>query len=232
MGNNIPKIGTSDIVGCYVGNNEVEKIYLGSDIIYEKSVTPTEKTYTWNFNTTYGNPVNTDGAISGFSALDMLVISNPVVTTTDFEMLFDIVTGRGSSWQIITCSTDATAPAYYKTPKLNLESDGKFSFYCSNAQNPTQNDTALISNISYQDDTNYRLLITIRNGTATLNIKDSNNTLIDSVSTQSSGIIWNYDMYVGGRYGETNNYFKGIFNSNKSYIKVNGNLISNITENT
>lgn len=36
MGSNIPKIGTSDIVGCYVGDTEIEKVYLGSDIIYEK----------------------------------------------------------------------------------------------------------------------------------------------------------------------------------------------------
>lgn len=232
MGSNIPKIGTSDIVGCYVGGTEIEKVYLGSDVIYEKSVTPTEKTYTWNFDTTYGNPINNGGVISGFGALDMFVINNPIVTTADFEMLFDIVTGQGSSFQIITCSTDAYAPAFYKTPRLSLDSDGKFSFYCSNSQNPTQNDTTLISNITYQDNTNYILLITIKDGVATLDVKDSNNVLIDSVSTQSSGIIWNYDMYIGGRYEETNNYFKGVFNSNKSYIKVNGNLISNITENT
>lgn len=36
MESNIPKIGTNDIVGCYLGSTEVEKIYLGSNIIYEK----------------------------------------------------------------------------------------------------------------------------------------------------------------------------------------------------
>jgi hypothetical protein len=225
-------IGDSEIQAVRLGDTEVSKIYIGNSIIYEKSVTPTGKTYTWNFNNTFGNPINNEGVISGFSETDMFEIYNPRVTTTDFEMLFDIVTGQGSSWQLITCSTNAYAPDFYKVPSLQCGSDGKFVFYCSNAQTPTQYDTILKSNITYQDDTNYKLLITIRNGIATLDIKDSNNTLIDSVSTQSSGIIWNYGMYVGGRFGENNNYFKGIFNSNKSYIRVNGNLISNITENT
>lgn len=232
MGSNIPKIGTSDIAGCYVGNTEIEKIYLGSNVIYEKSVTPTEKTYTWNFDITYGNPINNEGAISGFSGLDMFVINNPVVTTADFEMLFDIVTGQGSSYQVITNSVDNYDPDVYKAPRVALTSGGNFRFYCSNDKNPTQFNTKLTSNITYQDSTNYRLLMTIRNGIATLDVKDSNNILIDSVSTQSSGIIWNKNIYVGGLYGETNNYFKGVFNSNKSYIKVNGNLISNITENS
>lgn len=36
MGSNMPKIGTSDIAGCYLGNTEIEKVYLGGNVIYEK----------------------------------------------------------------------------------------------------------------------------------------------------------------------------------------------------
>ena len=222
-------IGDSNIQAVKLGDTGISKMYIGNTLIYGYDK-PAESTYTWSFDTTYGNPVNNGGVISGFSSTDVLAINNPVVTTTDFEMLFDIVTGQGSSLQYLILSENNYAPDFYVAPNAYLYSDGKFHFACSNSQNPSQYDTNLTSNIIYQDDTNYRILITIRNGVATLEIKDSNDILIDSASTQSSGIIWNYNAYIGGNYG-ADSYFKGIFNSNKSYIKVNGNLISNITKN-
>ena len=222
-------IGDSNIQAVKLGDVDISKMYIGDTLIYGNNE-PAGSIYTWNFDTTYGNPVNNGGVISGFSSADVLAINNPVVTTTDFEMLFDIVTGQGNSLQYLILSESQYAPDFYAAPNVYLSSDSKFHFACSNSQNPSQYDTKLTSNIIYQDNTNYRILITIRNGVATLEIKDSNDILVDSVSSQSSGITWNYNAYIGGNYG-ANSYFKGIFNSNKSYIKVNGNLISNITKN-
>ena len=222
-------IGDSNIQAVKLGDVDISKMYIGDTLIYGNNE-PAGSIYTWNFDTTYGNPVNNGGVISGFSSADVLAINNPVVTTIDFEMLFDIVTGQGNSLQYLILSESQYAPDFYAAPNVYLSSDSKFHFACSNSQNPSQYDTKLTSNIIYQDNTNYRILITIRNGVATLEIKDSNDILVDSVSSQSSGITWNYNAYIGGNYG-ANSYFKGIFNSNKSYIKVNGNLISNITKN-
>lgn len=223
-------IGDSNIQAVKLGDVDISKMYIGDTLIYG-SDEPTESIYNWSFDATYGNPVNNGGVISGFSSTDVLAINNPVVSTTDFEMLFDIVTGQGSSNQYLIRSESSFIPDFYNAPNTYLYSNGKFCFCCSNSQNPSQYDTILTSNVTYQDNTNYRILITIRNGVATLDIKDNNDILIDTVSAQSSGITWNYNTYICGAYGESS-YFKGVFNSNKSYIKINGNLISNITENT
>lgn len=60
MGSNIPKIGASDIAGCYIGDTEIEKIYLGSNIIYEKSVTPTVNGMSIDLNKSY---IKIDGSL-------------------------------------------------------------------------------------------------------------------------------------------------------------------------
>lgn len=37
MGSNIPKIGSTDILGCYLGNSEISKMYIGDTLIYDNS---------------------------------------------------------------------------------------------------------------------------------------------------------------------------------------------------
>lgn len=243
MGSNIPKIGTNDIVGCYVGNNEVEKIYLGSDIIYEKSVTPTEKTYTWNYelvgDSSYQVHVE-DQVISNLTYYSYIKLPNKfgVLYPDTLEAVFYFNTGNLSTWsdwksfelRLLSNGND-------NSPSISMRAikSGMYSFW--NMTNTSSSFKSKSSpNDSIADNTNYRISMAYdkSTGNATVelyNVDTDTSVYSGTISVGDAYIYTGDDLIVGVSSNEPAVNGMSI-DLNKSYIKVNGNLIQDITENT
>lgn len=246
MGSNIPKIGTSDIAGCYVGDTEIEKIYLGSNVIYEKSVTPTEKTYTWNYelegDSRYQVNVQ-DGIISNLTSRSYIKLPSTLrktYTPTTFEAVFYFNTGNLSTWSdwmpfdlnLLVNSTGSSPSLRMAAIKTNMH--GFASMY-SGTSSPYQKSISTQNDI-LTDNTNYRMSMIYDKSTSVSNFILFN---VDTGMEIYNGSFNVPDAFiVSSNYlivGNTNNSpaVNGMsINLNKSYIKVNGNLIQDITENT
>lgn len=230
MGSNIPKIGASDIEGCYLGSDEIEKVYLGSDLIYEKSVTPTEPSYTWTFDSVFGSPTNVGGVYSGFSTSDYLQIYTKNVTTTDIEFNLNFTTGSTISWQSLFTSSGEYAPEFYMAPQIQIGTNGKITFRASDTSSPSGWGVNISSNVTLSPETNYTFNAILNSGTLTCKLMDSSNNIIDTFSDSISEIAWYYNVNIGTGSTISTAHFEGSLNTKKSYIKINGNLISNITQ--
>lgn len=245
MGSNIPKIGTSDIVGCYIGNTEIEKVYLGSDAIYEKSVTPTEKTYTWNYelvgDSSYQVNVQ-DGIISNLTSKSYITLPSTLrktYTPTTFEAVFYFNTGDLSTWGIysfglnlLTNSTGSSPSLRMAATKTNMQ--GYASMY-SGTSSPYQKSISTPNDI-LTDNTNYRMSMIYDKSTSVSNF------ILFNVDTEMEIYNGSFNVpdavIIASNYlivGKTDNSpaVNGMsIDLNKSYIKIDGSLIQDITENT
>jgi hypothetical protein len=242
MGSNIPKIGTSDIVGCYLGDTEIEKVYLGSNVIYEKSVTPTEKTYTWNYklvgNSTYQVHVE-DQVISNLTYYSYIKLPNKfgVVNPNTLEAVFYFNTGDLSTWGVYSFELCLLTTGKGSSPSISMRAtkSGMYSFW--NMTNTSGRFKSKSSpNDSIADNTNYKMLMNYD--------KSTGNAIVELYNIDTDTSVYNGTISVGDAYlSSADDLIVGISDNtpavngmsidlNKSYIKVNGNLIQDIAENT
>lgn len=159
MGSNIPKIGTSDIVGCYVGDTEIEKVYLGDSIIYEKSVTPTELIG----YTTVGTITDNGGLISNFSATNYAVLPerfDPQGEPFEINIRLHIHSDPSNGYYNILGSDNSSwTPAFFRR---NVDQYGSNLKTIGGDRNGysywyTSGDGNFASYLSYPADINYNL---------------------------------------------------------------------------
>jgi hypothetical protein len=242
MGSNIPKIGTSDIVRCYLGDTEIEKVYLGSNIIYEKSVTPTEKTYTWNYQLVGSSKYQVhveDQVISNLTYYSYIKLPNKfgVVNPNTLEAVFYFNTGDLSTWGGLDFGLSLLATGNGSSPSISMRvyKSNMYAFW--NMKNTSSSFKSKSSpNNSIADNTNYKMLMNYDKSTGNAAIELYN---IDKDISVYSGTISVGNAYLSSAdnliVGVSDNYpaVNGMsIDLNKSYIKVNGALIQDITENT
>ena len=243
MGSNIPKIGTSDIVGCYVGSTEIEKVYLGNSIIYEKSVAPSEKTYTWNYqlvgNSTYQVHVE-DQVISNLTYYSYIKLPNKFGATypNTLEAVFYFNTGDLSTWSTwmgfqlrLLTNGNGNQPSV----SMRATKSGMYSYW-----NMTNTSSSFKSekspNNSITDNTNYKMSMNYDKSTGNAmvelyNVDTETSIYTGTISVGNAYIYSGDDLIVG--ISDNDPAVNGMsIDLNKSYIKVNGNLIQDITENT
>lgn len=243
MGSNIPKIGTSDIVGCYVGDTEIEKIYLGSDIIYEKSVTPTEKTYTWNYqlvgNSKYQVHVENQ-VISNLTYYSYIKLPNKFGVTypTTLEAVFYFNTGDLSTWSTwMNFSLRLLTNGNGNSPSISMRANNgnMYSFWNMTNKSGSWKYESTPDN-SITDNTNYKISMEYDKSTGNAivelyNIDTDTSVYSGTISVGDAYIYTGDDLIVG--VSSNDPAVNGMsIDLNKSYIKVNGNLIQDITENT
>lgn len=243
MGSNIPKIGTNDIVGCYVGSTEIEKVYLGSNVIYEKSVGPTEKTYTWNYqlvgNTKYQVHVENQ-VISNLTYYSYIKLPNKfgVAYPTTLEAVFYFNTGNLSTWSTwMNFSLRLLTNGNGNSPSISMRTNNgnMYSFWnMTNKSGSWKGESS--PNNSITDNTNYKMSMEYDKSTGNAivelyNIDTDTSVYSGTISVGDAYIYTGDDLIVG--VSSNDPAVNGMsINLNKSYIKVNGNLIQDITENT
>ena len=173
--------------------------------------------YSWEV-TKVGSPTNNNGVWSNFSNSNYLTIPANTETITSLEWNITFTPNSNSGIQDICGHTQYCCWIQNR--------NGTCEVYTWNGMSPSSHsfNGSLSTGVSYT----VNLVWNGTNATAKLYNNDTS-TLIQTLTWQTSGITWDTTFQIGKNLG--NNNFNGSIDLNNSYIKVNGNLVSSISEN-
>lgn len=213
MGSNIPKIGVDDIAGCYLGSNEIEKIYLGENVIYAKS-SPTPPHLTGV--TLHGSCTNTNGVLGNFASDSYATIDTPFAPS-------------GASWEIVI-AFNITYIASYQGIMTGLGSSNYIApafcsnnfikFYAGDGSSWSILDSQTYSSIDVGDN---KFKITYASGTYTMFKWINSDWSLAGQYTGGSPIADGGTFVLGNNRG-TGSPIRGTINLSECYIKIDNQL--------
>ena len=190
--------------------------------------------YTWSNYSTLGSPTITDGVLicNGYGAISL---ANSTSISTSMEICIEFRTGSSisSNMYISDCYNTGIKIMEYSTTSNGLS----FDLY-PNGQPQYAGDSRPIFNgttTNVSANTNYKAIALFDTVGCSLTLYNLDNntseqiqlTNTSSVSYALGGSIGTF--YLGRRKSSGGLYYNSSINLNKSYIKINGNLISDIS---
>lgn len=212
-------IGDSNIQAVKLGDVDISKMYIGDTLIYG-----TDKVvqYNWDFDIV-GNLTEADGVYSGFSANNYLISKSSLPSSLNsFELVLSFTTGASIGYESILGGTEfSTAPV-----TVELSSDGTIAIMITNNGSWETLHKAGIINTPNND---YILKANVIDNIFSASVIDLSTGTENAIgsSAVANPSLKAYQLTVGRPDLGT---FAGSINTRDSYIKVNGQLITDITE--
>ena len=213
------KFGTLDIIGAYYGTNAVEKMYMGTELVYGGS----QPVYLTNVNIV-GSLTETDGVLSNLSTSNYAQL--PVVP--DFS--------SASSFEIVMCATIAQFPTSGDNAILaSAETNRRFvlSTYSGNIVKVAVGDSSGSSFQSFRLQSNtlqtnikywFKVIFTGTTYSLSISTDGTSYTVLDTYSSSekpsyASDDNWNVGM---SRSSTAGGALIGSIDLNECYIDING----------